>query len=338
MSVPNPKITVIAPVYNAARYLDRMVESIQDQTLQNWEMILIDDNSSDNSRAIIKRYAEIDRRIKYIFLDLNVGPARARNLGIDAANGEFLSFIDADDYVSNVFLERLLNSAEANNVDIVWCQYSEVVDNETLPKDNGLSRETVYNREKALKLFYGQTIGLGSLCNKLYRLEFINSFNLRLNEKRTRAEDWEFNLNAFSCLGSLIIIEDNLYYYVRQNNSSVMASFREKDFELMCSSSALLSEFNEKYCLGMNQNFDYDSNAYFFLEYIIKASLQPDDVSNRAINNVLYSKIFNNVILNCDIKKLPAMFRLVRIITLTKNTWIVKKFCRLAYGKKYRCY
>lgn len=326
-------VSIIIPCYNNAPYLKKCIDSVLSQTYKSIEIIVVDDGSDDNTSSVVEEYIASDA-IKY-FQIKHSGVSTARNKGIDEAEGDYIAFIDSDDYVANDFVERLVFSARTSDADIVWSQYSEVINNETFAKDNGLSRETVYTRKEALKFFYGHTIGLGSLCNKLYKRSFITSNNLKINESRTRAEDWEFNLHAFSCLGSLMIIKDHLYYYVRQNSSSIMASFREKDFEFMCFSSQLLSEFNDKYQLGMNPRTGYNSNAYFFLEYIIKASFQSNEVSIKAIKNVLHSTIYFKAISNCDASTLPIFFRLIRIITFTKNAWLVKKICRLVYGTKH---
>ncbi len=299
------------------------------QTLSNWQLIFIDDCSIDSSRTKIKSYADNDSRISYIFSKKNGGPARARNLGIDVANGEYIAFIDADDYVSPNFAETLYNSACINQADIVWCQFTEVINGNMYPIDCKLSRDMVYEKDEALKLFYQQVCGLGSLWNKVYRRSFINSNRIRINENRTRAEDWEFNLCAFQCIRRLKIIPDNLYYYVRDNNTSIMSSFREKDFDLMCSSSRLLEEINEKYGLEIPDGFDNNSNARFFLEYLLKGANESDEIADRITKNVINSSKFREVMRGCDIKNLPVTYKFLRAITKTKNVWFVKICCRL---------
>lgn len=323
-----PIISFIVPVYNAERYLDRMVESIRCQTLSNWELIFIDDFSADSSREKITEYASYDNRIKYIFLDENGGPAIARNLGIDSAHGEFISFIDADDFIATNFAEMLISYALKYDADIVWCQYIEVINGKEVPRDNKLSREAIYEREEALKLFFHQICGLGSLWNKIYRRDFISSNILRINENRTRAEDWEFNLNAFQRVGRLKIVSDNLYYYVRGNNNSIMSSFREKDFDLMCSSSSLLKEINDKYKLGIVSGFDDDSNALFFIEYMLRAVNVLDMEANRILSKVLNSLKFRQVMHDCTPSSLPTSYRIIRLLSATNNVWAVKNICR----------
>ena len=117
------KVSIVTPVYNSERFLAQTIESIQAQTHNNWELLLTDDCSTDNSIAIIKTYAEQDSRIKYTRLSVNSGSGVARNTSIEEATGEVISFLDADDLWDKNFLERSLGYMEKCQAGIVFSSY-----------------------------------------------------------------------------------------------------------------------------------------------------------------------------------------------------------------------
>lgn len=322
-------ISIIIPIYNAEKYLERTILSVKNQTIADWELILINDCSTDSSKQIMEDYSRNDERIISITLDKNSGPARARNTGIKKAKRKYIAFVDADDYISQKFAETLINAAEQNDSDIVWCQYIEVVNGNQVYKNCGLSESPNYDKKEALRGFYNQVQGIGSLCNKIYKRNFIEENNLLLNEKRTRAEDWDLNLRAFTKLGRLTIIPDYLYYYVRENESSVMSTFREKDFDLMCDSSILLEQINKEYNLNIPCGFDNNANSKFFIEYLLKGACQSTSTANRIIRKILYSPKFQEVMRLCNKSELPLTYKVIRLSTLTRYPWLVKITCRL---------
>ena len=127
------KISVIIPVFNSSLYLDHCLSTVVNQTLKDIEIILIDDGSTDNSLSIIKGYAKKYSNIKYIS-KANEGQAIARNLGIQMASGEFIAFVDSDDYIELDMLEELYNIAKLKSSDIVVCDYVEEYSNKNIEK------------------------------------------------------------------------------------------------------------------------------------------------------------------------------------------------------------
>ena len=116
----NPQISVIVPIYNVEKYLAKCIDSIINQTLTNIEIILVNDGSTDNSRKIIDKYDKKDSRIKVIHKK-NGGQGSARNAGLDIAKGEYIGFVDSDDWIDSNMYENLYNAAISNNADIVVC-------------------------------------------------------------------------------------------------------------------------------------------------------------------------------------------------------------------------
>lgn len=114
-------ISVIVPVYKVEKYINQCIDSIINQTYTNLEIILVDDGSPDNCGIICDKYAKKDRRIKVIHKE-NAGVSSARNVGLDNSNGEFITFVDADDYVSNIYCEELLKTLKEKEVDCIACR------------------------------------------------------------------------------------------------------------------------------------------------------------------------------------------------------------------------
>ena len=268
-------ISIISPVYNVAAYLDKCIESVLNQTYNDWELILIDDNSTDGSLEIANAYAKKDSRIKILHLTKNSGPAHARNIGIDAAKGDYLSFIDSDDTIGNRFLSSLASTALQYGPDIVWCQYNQVqYDNQNKSHhtiiENHLPKLTPISRNEALMLFFKQVPGIGSMCNKLYKRELIQLYDIHLNESRHRAEDWEFNIKYFRHINFIIAIEDAHYNYIRRK-SSVMDTFRDKDLHLMYQSVRLLRSIKAECSLSVSRGSFALEFLPSIMEYVIKS-------------------------------------------------------------------
>ena len=127
-------VSIITPCFNSEKFLDECISSVINQTYQNWEMLIVDDNSSDNSSILIKSYSKHDDRIKPILLKDNVGPAMARNTAISISKGKYLAFLDSDDIWLPEKLKLQINFMKKNNYSFVFSSYSVITPNETKPK------------------------------------------------------------------------------------------------------------------------------------------------------------------------------------------------------------
>ena len=119
----NKLVSIIIPVYNVEKYLAECIESVLKQTYQNIEILLIDDGSPDNSGKICDEYEEKDSRVRVIHKE-NGGVSSARNVGLEQANGEYITFIDSDDFVSESYIEELYIALENGNSDLAFCKYN----------------------------------------------------------------------------------------------------------------------------------------------------------------------------------------------------------------------
>lgn len=306
-----PKVSIIIPVYNAEKYIEATINSILAQTLSDWELLFIDDCSKDNSPVICKEFSHRDNRIIYIKQLENGGPARARNIGLEHAKGEFVAFVDSDDTIEPVFLERLVTTAEEKEADIVWSNYREIFGDNIIKKKHNLSCHTPISYDTYIQLFFSGQDGLGCLWNKLYRREFIELNKIRLNVERVHGEDWEFNMACFRCHPVLVAIQDSLYNYIRQNNNSVIASYRAQDYQTYVDSNKLLMELAQK------ETIEYDNVAmrsrFVYLVIQLLIALKRSNVQDKKseFNRIVKDEYFLNIVKSSSwiVEYLPIRYK-----------------------------
>ena len=210
-------ISIIVPIYNSEKYLERCINSILNQTYTNFELILINDGSKDSSLKICRKYASKDNRIVVIDKE-NEGVSIARNMGIQRAKGELISFVDADDYIEKTFLEDMLNIMSKYNVDYVTCGYNRVYDDHTEHINNDLSEICMTSYEYLNNLLNVQK-GYGFVHMKLINKSKIE--NIRFDSTLAVAEDALFNVMICANLDNVVIYNKPLYNYYFNANSVV---------------------------------------------------------------------------------------------------------------------
>lgn len=217
-------VSVIVPVYNVQPYLDRCIRSILAQTYENWELILINDGSTDDSPRICDRYAQADPRITVIHKP-NGGLSSARNAGLDAASGKYICFVDSDDYIEPNLLERTVSIMEDHACD--WCGYTMLKEDTQgqllYPVAHKAAVLTIASPEDRmaflLKYLLNYRIGWEA-CAHLYRGNLIRGHHLRfVSEKTVFAEDLLFSFTYWLYAASCVILEDPLYHYVQRSDS-----------------------------------------------------------------------------------------------------------------------
>ena len=233
------RISIIVPVYNAASYLEQCISSLLNQTYSDIEVLLIDDGSTDNSGAICEEFAEKDKRVVYI-RQQNQGVSVARNTGLDRASGEWITFVDSDDWVMPQMCERVLNTAIENNADVVIWSYlshygSKIVESKLI---DGTSRDLTGEKEKlelkTISQYYGgiakgSSISAGCTWGKLYKRELIENNHIRFTPGLTRAQDTVFSLEAFELAKKIVFLDENLYNYRRTDTSITSGTKYIKD-------------------------------------------------------------------------------------------------------------
>lgn len=223
-----PKISIIIPVYNVERYLPRCLDSVLAQTFADFELLLIDDGSPDRSPAICDQYAAKDPRIQ-VFHKPNGGVSSARNLGIDHAQGSFIAFIDADDYIEPNFLEEMLNAMNRYNADLVCCGlWAYQKEDGNYNSIRGTDEDKVFTRKEALIELLGPDDSIQtSPWNKLYKANIIRKNNLRFPEDLKYCEDKVFILRFIMHCSKVFFTSKILYHYMTIETSATFGNIKK---------------------------------------------------------------------------------------------------------------
>ena len=207
-------VSIIVPVYNTEKYLSKCLDSLIKQTYKNLEIILIDDSSTDNSIAICKDYQKKDERIK-IYQKENGGPASARNYGLEKARGEYILFIDSDDYIDIKAVSLLIDNYSEDTL----VGLREKINNQEVFQTKKLE----YSALEFLKLnLLGKTPGRGGCCGHLFKKSRIQ--NMRFDETLYLAEDIVFLFEYTLKMNKVKYIKEPVYYYYVINNNSLTRS------------------------------------------------------------------------------------------------------------------
>lgn len=215
-----PIISIILPVHNTSPYLEECLNSIHNQSFKNYELICIDDGSSDNSYEILKKYEDIITNCKVIYQS-NQGVASARNTGLKNVSGDYIVFIDSDDYIEYNYLERLYNESCNTDADVVICNFYRYYDNSNLKlpviykKSSGL-----YSSHDILKSLIPDNLIHSYLWNKLWKKDLFD--NLEFPD--IKYEDISVMCDLFYKAKKISIISDTLYYY-RIRKTSIVRNY-----------------------------------------------------------------------------------------------------------------
>lgn len=212
----NSLISIILPVYNSEKFLEKCIESILKQTYQNFELIIINDGSTDNSKTICEKFATAHKNVKF-FNKKNSGVSAARNYGLSKAKGDYICFIDSDDYIEKNYLEILLKTIIENNADIVECNYKRVDEIGNIIGKRDFRTFTCADNYEIVKGF-AENIHFGNaLWNKIYSKKVLKG--LKFKELKT-SEDYEYLANVYLKCNKKINISNYLYNYVNNSNSA----------------------------------------------------------------------------------------------------------------------
>lgn len=218
-------VSIIVPIYNGEKYIERCLNSIISQTLENIEIILVNDNSTDETKSIIEKYSKQYKNIVVINKKNNEGVGAARNNGMKIAKGEYIGFIDADDVINDDMYENLYKLAKYSNSDLAMCSYIRKYNNECVEVSPNISEKNVYyDRKKILNKIIPTFVnnieyGYYYVWNKLYKREFLEGENIVFEEEITYSEDWLFNLEVFDKAQSFSYINNPYYTYFDNANS-----------------------------------------------------------------------------------------------------------------------
>lgn len=216
----NPLISIIVPCYNVERYVEQCIRSIMGQSYKNIEIITVDDGSPDNSSQILDKLANEDSRIKVIHKQ-NAGVSAARNSGLDVATGDYVVFVDGDDYLAPDYVDYMLQLAYKNDSDFVMSQNCYTQENE--PQISKDSIKTMSPSE-ATALLISPRVIVGC-WNKMFKREFINKFTLSFSTTLFYGEGLTFITKASQLANCVTVGNRKVYYYRRNNEASATSKF-----------------------------------------------------------------------------------------------------------------
>ncbi len=234
-------VSIIVPAYNVEKYITECLESLLKQTYRNIEVIVVDDGSHDSTWEIISGFMKKDSRICG-FHQENKGVSGARNFALDKASGDYIQFVDGDDYIPQDAVEKLVTAIETQKADWVNFQYHRVDEDGNALEEYHFTKGFIDLSDRNAKLSFLRDILIEyhagyEIWNKLYVSDLIKKGDLKFDEKCHMGEDLEFNIRYSLLAGNLLCIEDRLYYY-RIRGGSAMQSI-----------TALEDNFNERMLL-----------------------------------------------------------------------------------------
>ncbi len=296
-----PKISVIVPVYNVEKYLDRCMRSLLSQTFRDLEIILVDDGSTDNCPAMCNQYALQNTNIKVIH-KMNGGLGYARNSGLDVATGDFVAFVDSDDYVDVSMYEKLYNAAVATGADATYCQFLK-------ENSKGEMRE-IQEIEDDIITFSGENVGsflldmvasspedvrerVYQMCvwRAIYRRSLIEDHNIRFQtEREILSEDIVFHADFLLKAKEVAFIPDHLYCYC-YNQTSLTKKFDVKKFDR---SRALYCVMTQKLRDIPNSICRVDKFYFGYIRSLIRSLMQSSIAGKRALIRAV-CKDFNDI-------------------------------------------
>ena len=261
------KLSIIVPVYNAAQYLEKCVKSLLCQTYSNIEILLINDGSIDNSLSICNKLAEIDNRIR-VFTQENSGQSKARNVGLDNATGEFIAFVDSDDWVDKNYFELLVNACIKYDADVSCASILRV-------QKYSQKFRIKYEKEEVFtvaqeKIDVARVPDMCYVWNKVYRHSFLDKISLRFIEGMF-FEDVDFVTRAVYFSNKLVTVPDTYYHYWTNYNSTVktMRKSDKKRKDSLISKEKVLDFFRKHNLTSRPRNLIRRKNCIKFLGFTI---------------------------------------------------------------------
>lgn len=321
----NPLISIIIPVYNVKQYLKRCVDSVIAQTYRNIEIIIVDDGSTDGSDLLCDEIKAVDNRIE-VYHKQNGGLSSARNFGIDKAKGEYIGFIDSDDYIDKDMYEILLDLAEKNSAEMSMCALYDVFGDKIRRINDKVTIETV-DREEAIRMVLEAEVVSVTAVNKLYRTELFKE--LRYPEGRT-AEDAFLIIDLLDNCNRVAITTAQKYYYFHRNDSITTRKFNgnvdaidayKRNYEIIEQKyPELIDVAKMRLCWA---NF-----------YVLDHLLLDDREEYRNIKKQVIYYLNNNYTFVMKNKHFHISRKIAA--TMLKLNWRLYKQCIIAQNKRYR--
>ena len=317
------KVSIIIPIYNGEKYIEKTIKSVQNQSLKNIEIICVNDGSTDNTKYILDELSKYDSRIKVIHQN-NSGVSYSRNQGILASCGEYIGFVDADDTIDFNMYEVLYNKAIDSNCDVVCSGFIEETDDGTilrkytypyfneLLKNDDIKLKTIESLDNRLEI-----IGGPSIWSKLYKRSLLIDNNISMSTDITIGEDFCFNIEVFYNAKTIGGVDGAFYHYMSINQNSLMRSNTDKTFINFIKGRKFILKTLDKYNLSSKEytQFEYAKN---FANLIQIADFRIRNKSN-------FKDIYNEVLSILKSSEIKNSINLTSTKYLSRNLNILKK-------------
>ncbi len=344
-------LTIIIPVYNASKYLERCLKSIAYQLNDQSEVIIIDDGSTDNSKDVYNDYCTKYRQIKS-FYEENKGVGAARNLGIKKSSGKYITFVDADDFVSSNYIEKIFETIKFN-YDIIFCQYqsddaknNNIADIKIASPNNLLNNieisQIIKSTFASIEPFLPYKYNFRSVWSKIIKMEIVKTNNIFFPENISYGEDMIFMLYIYSYIKSKKFIPDILYHNFFYHETSATNKYKPNMEEIIINQDKSILEWINK--LQFEKYLPYYSlyrlnDIILFIKYDFfhHENKEKEQVKKerfrKIIKNHNYKKYYNTAKKYNLLHFEKPQKRLIIMLAINNCYLIVKQFAKIKYRK-----
>ncbi len=336
----NPLISIIVPVYKVEKYLKKCLDSIINQTYENIEIICVNDGSPDGSRDILEQYAHADSRIVVIDQE-NQGLSGARNTGLRAVHGKYLTFVDSDDHIEPDTCSLAVKAAEENGADLVFWSYVRDFGDYSREKHFFWEDGTVFGEDDVKNQLHRRLCGLldeelahpdyanafETVWNKLYRADYILNNDVRfVDTKEIGTEDALFNLYALYYVKKAVYIKKCLYHYTKTNDGSVTVTYKDKLFSQWQTLFDKMSAYIEENNLPQSYRDALDNRVALSLIGLGLNIVSGDFGGAKKISlikEIISSKRYINAYKKLDYKYLPVHWKIFFLSAKYKSSALI---------------
>lgn len=330
-----PEISVIIPIYNAEKYLKVSIENLLKQTFDKFEIILVNDGSTDSSGEICDYF-----KLKYenitVVHKVNEGAGPARNKGIEIAKGKYIMFYDADDILENDMLENMYQEIEKKKTDLVICSHKDInfiKDNIDVKRENKVQKRDIYGIDNVRKNYvdlYKEGI-IQAPWAKLYKIDIIRKNNIKFPSLK-RCQDIVFNVKYYGYIKSLSVMDNMYYLYLTPDGQTYLNKFPKDMFNII----AYVNEYIVNSLKKWNV-LDEDAKRYFSSNFIretamcLRLCLNPKWNMSKAEKKDYINSIVKNNYLNesLSIEQNNNINKLIKVLIRSKTYFIIDKFNKL---------
>lgn len=297
------EISILMPVFNGEKFIEKTVDTIINQSFKNWELIIANDGSTDMTEVICKKLAEKDRRIR-IISKKNTGVANTRNILLTQAKGRYIGFVDGDDEIDKDMYMRLYSQIKKTESQLCICGFvkRKIIDEADIKeKKYGLEIKD-FIEVAELKKYYGEILSnrlLNPLWNKLYVREIIQKHNILFIDKLTTGEDFYFNIEYLKYIQKVAFCKELLYIYCTYNNynSNITSKYIEDMYSVILERKLIMKKYlKEIDCYSIKNKIAINKRYFYGVALVIKNLFHEDSNNNFKEKTKYMLKIMINII------------------------------------------